>query len=1265
MSEFKKILSIILSIIIMLTCFSVTTFASECNGEEYHNCIVEDGYLKCTNCGVKVKLSVNNLDLSKPYNYDFDDVNNKDWDGTLSSFVFNVDEETLYEFDFSKLKISNSDSVIKLVKYNTPITNNELIVRSFNYGAYPTPQLIKYYNTDTDSPNENAPKLSNNFLTLFSLNYSNPHWWDEQYENDIVNKDYNYDDMFSLEYNGDTKSIKAYVNSSAIKEDCFQNGLIKDTIKLESGQYVLFVTNWHYEGKPNFTGSFAISKCCNHIYNNIVTKSATCTETGQRTYTCSLCGDTYTETIKALGHSYKEMLVDNENFKEICTRCGDTKLYKKIDDWTITYDDSDNTCMLYQYSGSDTVLSLPETLNKYKVFGMYKNVFKNNTAAITEIAIPYTYTQIQGLEELKQLKTINYHELSDEYIGEDFFNYAYKNNINFNDLCKGNWYAKQDCTKYEGDVYCKICGYTEEMNSHRQYFYSSHNYVISDKKDGKITYTCTQCPNTYTTECKHYNAKYDRHIAANCQHGEYDIYKCPDCDSEIKKNEQSTLGEHACIIKNNKAICIICGKEKVYKSYDIDSLDKQYTLSGDEISFYDSNYQINKSRYNCIKIKINKNNTPVYFYNKTERLFDSASYNPLKLRILDDDVIPQNKIDYYFLLETNSDYDMLKSLRNVYGDDNTFNQYIYDNSEKIKFNDVSIFNGYKPIYLDKGTYYLNIGDNFNMTSEIAISNKPIFKCKSDITFENPNDYQVMYNEICKNLPDEVSSEQHKEAFKDLTTYKNSHRFVYYKAEKLVGDVTNYAFSGGGGSYSKMVTHSDEGVTVSMICEYCGEIIYSDMGFDAYDNLENILNLTIIKPDTTVPSDELPEEIKNTQHNYVYSYKEPTCLEDGYEKWQCKDSIQPTYTLIQNTDANSYIYDYCKYKNSIPSDFTTLTFEDCVNWYNEYYKEKGRDFVTDYPLVKSISGILLNCTDDYFPIEAFYKFLLNHNPSEPHYCDVKLTTKLPSLSGNKYQHNYDFKYTPNNDDTHFKYGTCVNDGCYSYLTEKDLYRLSEDDLLDIKLNEYGYSKDKNGKWYKKDDNGRQILVDKESSGFILDNEGNKIKISTITEENEECTYDDKCTCIYCGAVHHKVIISKKSDYVEPTTASEGSYIVTDLCKKCGTIINTKKVILPKLPKKQQETTLPIVPVAPVTPEETFDPTDPAKEITNTTVPASKENDKTKKDTPDKIKITKKTSPGTGINSTIFIAAICLPFAFLIILYCIILKRKNNNQNNYKN
>ena len=40
-----------------------------------------------------------------------------------------------------------------------------------------------------------------------------------------------------------------------------------------------------------------------HSYTSTVTKAATCTATGVRTYTCS-CGDSYTEAISALGHSF-------------------------------------------------------------------------------------------------------------------------------------------------------------------------------------------------------------------------------------------------------------------------------------------------------------------------------------------------------------------------------------------------------------------------------------------------------------------------------------------------------------------------------------------------------------------------------------------------------------------------------------------------------------------------------------------------------------------------------------------------------------------------------------------------------------------------------------------------------------------------------------------------------------------------------------------------------------------------------------------------
>ena len=52
---------------------------------------------------------------------------------------------------------------------------------------------------------------------------------------------------------------------------------------------------------------------CSHSYTSKVTTAATCTASGVRTYTCSLCADSYTELIPATGHSYSG---------GSCTLCG-------------------------------------------------------------------------------------------------------------------------------------------------------------------------------------------------------------------------------------------------------------------------------------------------------------------------------------------------------------------------------------------------------------------------------------------------------------------------------------------------------------------------------------------------------------------------------------------------------------------------------------------------------------------------------------------------------------------------------------------------------------------------------------------------------------------------------------------------------------------------------------------------------------------------------------------------------------------------------
>ncbi|MCD8203560.1 MAG: hypothetical protein LUB56_00310 [Coprobacillus sp.] len=64
-----------------------------------------------------------------------------------------------------------------------------------------------------------------------------------------------------------------------------------------------------------------------HIYDEgVVTKEASCTEEGEITYTCTICGDTYIGKIDPLGHDYimtetAPTCVDDGYYTKVCARC--------------------------------------------------------------------------------------------------------------------------------------------------------------------------------------------------------------------------------------------------------------------------------------------------------------------------------------------------------------------------------------------------------------------------------------------------------------------------------------------------------------------------------------------------------------------------------------------------------------------------------------------------------------------------------------------------------------------------------------------------------------------------------------------------------------------------------------------------------------------------------------------------------------------------------------------------------------------------------
>ena len=102
-----------------------------------------------------------------------------------------------------------------------------------------------------------------------------------------------------------------------------------------------------------------------HTYTESITQEATCTEAGEKTFACD-CGDTYTETIDAKGHSYGEYVFDNnatyvaDGTETAVCICGQT-VTRTVEGTMLQYTYTDLTKTMYAKTAVN-VRSLPSTL---------------------------------------------------------------------------------------------------------------------------------------------------------------------------------------------------------------------------------------------------------------------------------------------------------------------------------------------------------------------------------------------------------------------------------------------------------------------------------------------------------------------------------------------------------------------------------------------------------------------------------------------------------------------------------------------------------------------------------------------------------------------------------------------------------------------------------------------------------------------------------------------------------------------------------------
>lgn len=211
-----------------------------------------------------------------------------------------------------------------------------------------------------------------------------------------------------------------------------------------------------------------------HSWEKTSETAPTCTADGTTTYTCSVCGDTYTETTPATGHSYNSVVTaptctDEGYTTHTCSTCGDTytdstvpalghDYVETISSATCTTDGvATYTC---SHCGDTYTKVIPATGHKYTATVVEPTCTEDGTTTYTCSVCGDTYTETTPAT-----------------------GHSYTSVV-----------TEPTCTEEGYTTYtCENCGdsYTSDVVPA-----TGHDYECTEE-DGDLVYTCKNCGDTY------------------------------------------------------------------------------------------------------------------------------------------------------------------------------------------------------------------------------------------------------------------------------------------------------------------------------------------------------------------------------------------------------------------------------------------------------------------------------------------------------------------------------------------------------------------------------------------------------------------------------------------------------------------------------------------------------------------------------------------------------------------------------------------------
>lgn len=230
-----------------------------------------------------------------------------------------------------------------------------------------------------------------------------------------------------------------------------------------------------------------------HIWKKTGTVAATCTDTGKTEYTCTVCGQTKTTTIKALGHKYETVSTDDatcttpKTVHKECTRCHDKKDETSGEalghNWRTSSDKNSKTCIrcktTHTHTWDEGKYSVEPTCNDAgKELFTCTDCGDTKTVAVKSLGHDY---QLVGTDPATcTTPAINHYTCSR---CEDTVDQEDKDHP-----ALGHDWKKND----DGTVTCQRCGQTHEHKWDTE--------VISEAScttDGVTRHTCSICGDTY------------------------------------------------------------------------------------------------------------------------------------------------------------------------------------------------------------------------------------------------------------------------------------------------------------------------------------------------------------------------------------------------------------------------------------------------------------------------------------------------------------------------------------------------------------------------------------------------------------------------------------------------------------------------------------------------------------------------------------------------------------------------------------------------